>query len=296
QVTRLLSHPKRHRFVNSFADQWLNLREIDFTSPDSRRFRTFDAIVQHSMLEETRGFLDEMIKGNLPVTHVIHSEMSVLNERLARFYGFQDLPIVPGRGMQRVSLPPGAFRGGLVTQGAVLKVTADGTSTSPIVRGAFIGERILGFEIPPPPPNIPAVEPDIRGAVSIRDQLDKHRNDTSCASCHQKIDPPGFALENYDPVGLWRTKYGKARIDPSGRTLEGQSFADVREWKDIYRKQPDLLTRNLVRQLLTYGTGAPLRFSDRPEIEEMVRSLKKKNYGMRSIIHSVAGSQTFRRK
>jgi hypothetical protein len=130
-----------------------------------------------------------------------------------------------GSGLQKVKLDPASKRGGLVTQGAVLKVTADGTSTSPVVRGVFINERILGNHIPPPPPGVPAIEPDIRGATSIRDQLDKHRNNESCASCHQTIDPPGFALENYDPVGVWRSGYGKggrgAKVDPSGTTPEG---------------------------------------------------------------------------
>ena len=155
--------------------------------------------------------------------------------------------------MQKVSLGENK-RGGLVTQGSVLKVTANGTTTSPVVRGVWIGERILGLEIPPPPPDIPAVEPDIRGAVSIRDQLDKHRSNESCASCHRKIDPAGFALESFDPVGLWRSAYGSrknaAKVDPSGVTPEGEEFANVAQWKEIYLKKPDLLTEGFVKQLL----------------------------------------------
>jgi cytochrome c551/c552 len=218
QVERLLSHSKAKRFIASFTDQWLKLNQIDFTTPDTRLFRDFDPVVQESMLQETRTYFTELLRRDLSITSLIDSDFAFLNGRLARHYK-ADLALQSGEGLQKVSLKPEAKRGGLVTQGAILKVTADGTSTSPVVRGVFVNERILGNHIPPPPPGIPAIEPDIRGATSIRDQLDKHRNNESCASCHQTIDPPGFALENYDPVGIWRKGYGKdgkgAKIDPS---------------------------------------------------------------------------------
>lgn len=299
QVERLLKDPKSERFIESFTDQWLNLKEIDFTSPDQRLYRTFDTVVQDSMLNETRSFVREMIMGNYPVNHLIHSNFAMLNERLARFYGMKDLSLKPGAGLQKVSLGANP-RGGLVTQGAVLKVSANGTTTSPVVRGVWVGERILGMEIPPPPANVPAVEPDIRGAVSIRDQLDKHRNSESCAACHVKIDPAGFALESFDPVGLWRKKYGTkknaASVDPSGVTPEGDPFSDIREWKKIYMARKSMLAENFAKQLLTYATGAPPRFSDRGAVENIVKRSSEKEYRMRSIVHAVFGNQVFKSK
>ena len=183
--------------------------------------------------------------------------------------------------MQRVSLPE-SRRGGLVTQGAIMKVTADGTVTSPVVRGIFVNERILARHIPPPPPSVPAVEPDIRGAVSIRDQLAKHSSDETCANCHAKIDPAGFALENLDPVGLWRTAYGNRQELRKGRSFrvsrpEGKSFQALWEWKKIYAQQPARLSKAFAQHLLTYATGAPPQFSDQRDLQQVVeRSPGKK--------------------
>ncbi len=299
QIKRLLDDPKSERFIEAFTDQWLNLKEIDFTSPDQKLYKTFDPVVQESMIRETRAFVRQMIMENHSIKELIHSDFAMLNERLERFYGMKDLPLKPGAGIQKVSLGKNP-RGGLVTQGAVLKVTANGTTTSPVVRGVWVGERILGLEIPPPPPDIPAVEPDIRGAVSIRDQLDKHRSTESCASCHRKIDPAGFALESYDPVGLWRNKYGSkknaAKVDPSGVTPEGEEFVDIAQWKKIYIKKPKQLTESFVKQLLTYSTGAAPRFSDRKSIDQIVARSGEKDYRMGSIFHATLGSGVFKTK
>lgn len=296
QVERMLTDPKAKRFIESFTDQWLKLNQIDFTNPDNRLYRGFDPIVQESMLLETRSYVTEMIQKDLSITHLVDSDFTFLNERLARHYG-DDLKIEAGDGLQKVSLPPASRRGGLVTQGAILKVTADGTSTSPVVRGVFINERILGNHIPPPPPGIPAIEPDIRGATSIRDQLAKHRNNESCASCHQTIDPPGFALENYDPVGVWRTGYGKdgkgAKVDPSGTTPEGDAFATLAAWQKIQSQRADSLARGFATQFLTYATGAPLRFSNESSIDHLVRQSKGST---RSLIRESVLSEAFLRK
>ncbi len=300
QLHRLLEDQKSERFIESFSDQWLNLKLINFTVPDRRLYKTFDSIVQESMIDETRTFIADLLLHDRPVRHLVHSEHSFLNERLSRFYGMEKPEQLRlGKGLQKVPLKD-PRRGGLVTQGAVLKVTADGTTTSPVIRGTWVAERILGLEIPPPPPGVPAVEPDIRGAVSIRDQLDKHRNSRDCAACHKKLDPGGFALESYDPVGLWRTKYGNAKnaakVDASGVTPDGEAFADVLEWKSIYRERPEVLTRNLAKQLLTYSTGALIRFSDRSDLDAIVEKAAEKNYGVRSVLDAVVTSQTFQNK
>lgn len=295
QVERLLSHEKAKRFIHSFTDQWLKLNQIDFTTPDTRQFRDFDPTVQESMLQETRAYVTEMLRGDLSITHLVDSDFVFLNGRLARHYR-ADLNLKPGAGLQKVALKPQDIRGGLVTQGAILKVTADGTSTSPVVRGVFINERILGNHIPPPPPGIPAIEPDIRGATSIRDQLDKHRNNESCASCHQTIDPPGFALENFDPIGGWRVNYGMggrgAKVNPAGTTPEGNTFTDLTAWKQIYTKRADQFARGFAQQFLTYSTGAPPHFSDEAALDDIA----KMTTNVRSIIRAVVLSEVFRRK
>lgn len=295
QFERMIGHARARRFIHSYTDQWLKLNQIDFTTPDNRLFRDFDPVIQESMLQETRTYFAEMLLGDMDVTHLVASDFAFLNGRLARHYRISP-ELKAGDGLQKAALKPEDRRGGLVTQGAVLKVTADGTSTSPVVRGVFINERLLGSHIPPPPPGVPAIEPDIRGATSIRDQLDKHRSHESCSSCHQTIDPPGFALENYDPVGIWRKGYGKdgrgARIDPSGNTPEGEAFADLHGWQQIYLKRRVQLARGFAAHFLTYATGAPPRFSD----EAMLDGIAAKTTGLRSLLREVVLSEAFLRK
>jgi hypothetical protein len=333
QVGRMLTDARARRFIHSFTDQWLKLNQIDFTSPDTRLYRTFDPVVQESMLQETRAYVSELITKDLGITHLVDSDFAFLNGRLARHYAGMDavslpkdngkkrkqpkdkdspspvatmsltpaiLPTTAGGGLQRVTLPASSMRGGLVTQGAILKVTADGTSTSPVVRGVFVNERILGEHIPPPPPGIPAIEPDIRGATSIRDQLEKHRNNESCASCHQMIDPPGFALENYDPVGVWRDRYGRdgtgVRVNASGTTGEGDAFTGLKEWQKIYSQRANQLARGFAAQFLTYATGAPPRFSNEPGLEKIVSNTAKTGHGTRAILREAVLSEMFLRK
>lgn len=321
QVARLLADRKSQRFVESFSDQWLKLKEIDFTSPDTRQFPTFDPVVQESMLQETRAYLAELIREDLSITHLVDSNFAFLNGRLARHYQGDLLvnkkpdkknkaakpventlgavPLHVGEGLQKVALNPQSLRGGLLAQGALLKVTADGTSTSPVIRGVFVNERILGTHIPPPPPGIPAIEPDIRGATSIRDQLVKHRSSESCTSCHTLIDPPGFALESFDPVGGWRVRYGRgkgAEVDPSGLTPDGDAFADFEAWKNLYVQRSDQLARGFARQFLTYATGAAMRFSDAESVEKIVSRTAEGGHGLRSIVQSAVLSPVFLRK
>jgi len=301
QVERLLTDEKSERFVRSFTDQWLKLKQIDFTSPDPRQFRNFDPVMQESMVQETRAYVRELITQNLGITNLVDSDFAFLNGRLARHYR-SDVTVQPGGGLQKVSLPTTQekIRGGLITQGAILKVTADGTSTSPVVRGVFVNERILGAHIPPPPPGIPAIEPDIRGAVSIRDQLEKHRHDTSCAACHAVIDPPGFVLENFDPIGGWRTRYGTgnkgAPVNSTGITPDGTEFANLFDWKKIYQQRGDQLAQGFAKQFLTYATGARMRFSDNVVVDELVTQTATTGHGMRSILSAALTSPVFLKK
>lgn len=299
QITRLLADPKSDRFVKSFTDQWLKLNQIDFTTPDPKQFGSFDATLQQSMVEETRAYFRELIKGDVNITGMVESNFAFLNERLARHYGIADLSLKEGAGLQKVSLPEKAReqRGGLITQGAVLKVTADGSHTSPVVRGVFVNERILGVHLPPPPPGVPAIEPDIRGAISIRDQLEKHRSNENCMSCHLTIDPPGFVLENYDPVGAWRTSYGKdkkaAKVNAAGATRDGAQFSGLVDWRKIYTDRSDQLAAAFVEQFLTYATGAAPRFGDRDARGAIVSAEAENGYGLRSLMEASLKSPIF---
>jgi hypothetical protein len=296
QIARLLGHPKSQRFIAAFTDQWLDLRNLDATQPDPRRFKQFDLPLSLSLKKETQTFVTALIADNRPVTQLLKSDIGFLNTRLRDHYKLKDLKITPGGGFQKVALEP-SHRSGLLTQASILKITADGSVTSPILRGVWVNERILGRHIPPPPENIPAIEPDIRGAISIRDQLAKHTNSTSCASCHDKIDPSGFALESFDPIGQFRTAYGtkksSAKVDPSGITPDGKTFKGFSGWRQIYLDKPDVLTRAFAIQVLSYGVGSEMRFSDRPHLERIVAQASKKGHGLGTIIHSALTSEIF---
>ncbi|HMJ89556.1 MAG TPA: DUF1592 domain-containing protein, partial [Candidatus Acidoferrum sp.] len=274
QTERMLSDPKATRFVEAFLDYWLDLRRISATSPDAALYSDYylDDLLEESALAETRAFFTELLKADLPARNIVESDFAMLNERLALHYG---LPAKEGAKLRRVALPKETVRGGLMTQASVLKVTANGTTTSPVMRGAWIMERILGQKPPPPPPSVPAVEPDIRGATTIRDQLAKHRTQETCNACHAKIDPAGFALESFDVLGGWRERYramgdkpekGIAKsgqkfefhygptVDASGALPDGGKFSDVRELKRLLLGNERQIARNLAQQLTVYAT------------------------------------------
>ncbi|WP_084427071.1 DUF1592 domain-containing protein [Roseimaritima ulvae] len=295
QVDRLLEDHDE-QFIRDFANQWLDLSEINFTEPDRKLYREFDVVVQQSMVSETETFLTDLLRRDAPTARLIDSEYTFLNNRLARFY---DIDGVQGDAIQKVTLDESTRRGGVLTQGAILKVTANGTTTSPVIRGVWISERLLGESIPPPPESVPAIEPDVRGANTIRELLEKHRSDTSCASCHVKIDPPGFALENFDPAGSWRTHYFRrgnkqgAKIDPSYQWPDGASFADITEFRQRVLADPEKIAANVAEKMVVYGTGGEVSFADREAIEAMVRSTRKSDYGFRSILNAVVTSDLF---
>ena len=318
QAERMLDDPKARRFVEAFTDYWLDLRKIDDTSPSTTIYNDYelDDPLKLAAVEETRLFFAELLRADLPARNIIDSDFTFLNERLAEHYGIAG---VSGVRFRKVKLPADSLRGGVMTQASVLKVTANGTTTSPVLRGHWITERILGLETPPPPPTVKAVEPDIRGAVTIRQQLEKHRADASCASCHSKMDPPGFALESFDVMGGYRERYravsdkvppvrgfgmnGQAfafhyalPVDSAGALPDGRPFQDVRELKRLLVKEERPIARNLARQLTIFATGAPVRFSDREEIEKILDAAKAGRYGVRSIVHAIVQSDLFRNK
>ncbi len=314
ETDRLLDSPRSRQFVDAFLDYWLDLRRMLATAADSELYPEYylDDLLTESALEETQVFFAELLQRDLPARNLIASDFAMLNERLAMHYG---LPPVEGIALRRVALPKESVRGGLMTQASVLKVTANGTSTSPVLRGAWIMERILGKPLPPPPANVQAIDPDIRGAVTVRQQLERHRTQESCAVCHSKMDPPGFALENFDVLGGWRDHYravgggtpekGLAKsgqkfafhyalpVDAAGELPDGRKFKDIRELKELLLDDEKQIARNLTRQLAIYATGAPVRFSDRAQVEQILERASSSHLGVRSLVRELVQSQLF---
>ena len=311
----LIKSEKFDRFIKDFTDNWLDLRNIDFTSPDRTLFPEFDNYLKYSMLEETRAFVRRMFLENLPISNLVKSDFAMINERLARHYGIED---VTGSKIRSVSLPANSPRGGLLTQGSILKVTANGTNTSPVMRGVWVMERILGQVPTPPPPGISGVEPDIRGAETLRDLLEKHRSTESCQGCHAKFDPLGFALESFNPIGGYREHYRslspsapkverKVRaksvqyrvgpeVDSSGEFSDGKSFADIHDFMSGLAENEKLLAHAFLRKLLTFAIGRELGISDREEVERIVSQCSGGGYRAGDLLHAAISSNIFQSK
>jgi len=315
QVERLLKDARARRFTENFAGQWLDLHKLNDTTPSPQLYGEFDDYLFWSMPGETTRFFEAVLGGDRPLTDFTHSDWTFLNERLAKHYG---IPGVFGGELREVKLPANSHRGGVLTHASILKVTADGTKTSPILRGKWVLERLLGQPPAPPPPNVPAVEPDIRGATTIRQQLDKHRDNESCNACHRHIDPPGFALEAYDVIGGWRDFYRSSVhkreavvklanypgrtvvrgpvVEPGGVTAGGRTFRDLEDYKQILLADKDQLARCLTEKLLVYATGAELQFADREVVEQLVAQSRAQHHGFRSLVHAIVQSRIFLNK
>lgn len=312
QVERLLKHPNAEQFTTNFVGQWLGLRDIDFTEPSHQLHPEYDDMLKVSMVRETELFFAEVLNHDLSLTNFVASDFTMLNARLAKHYGIAG---VDGFAFRKTLLPPDCHRGGVLTMASVLKVTANGTSTSPVMRGAWVLDRILGQPPSPPPENVAALEPDIRGATTIREQLAKHRQIESCASCHVDIDPPGFALENFDVIGGWRDHYRTTswarhvkevvldgrkmpyydglKVESADVLPDGRRFANIDEFKQLLLADKDQLARALTTKLLTYATGAAPSSADESQIKAIVAKAREKNYGFRSLIHEIVASELF---
>lgn len=327
QSHRMLNDPKAERFVNDFLDQWLDLKDFDQTTPDRTLYPEFQPYLADALRQEPKRFFAELLKHNDGAAKLIDSDFLTVNQRLAEHYG---IPNVTGTPFKRVATPKDSHRGGFLTQGAILKVTANGTTTSPVKRGAWVMRKLLGFPPDPPPPEIAAIEPDVRGTTTVRELLAKHRDNASCAACHNKMDPPGFALESFDVIGGFRARYratqGKdvpeyektfmSHLDPAGKfpkheyhvgfrqgpavdaageTVGREKFADIDGFKQVLLKDVRQVARNLEKQLATYATGAPVSFGDRLQIEGMLDRAGG-NFPIRNLIGELVTSAMFLNK
>ena len=312
QIDRLLADPKAERFTRDFARQWLELGRLDETNPDPLLYPEYRFLLGQGVADETPAFLRELITQDLPARSLLKPGFAILTQRLAEHYGITG---VTGVEQRKVALPPDSLRGGLLGQAAIHKLTANGTTTSPVKRGVWVSDRLLDAPAPPPPPGISAVDPDTRGTTTIREQLTKHRSDPSCAACHAKIDAPGFALEAFDPIGGLRTRYRsngqgdlpaeKGRtdwkveyklgpnVDASGQLRDGRAFRDTPTFVDLLASDDEKLARAFVAHLTRYATGTEISYADRAEIRRIVEQTKSNGYGLRSLLHALAQSPLF---
>ncbi len=311
QVNRMLDDARSRRFVNDFAGQALRLYEMTATNPDPGLYPEYDDRLGQAMAAETQLFLAELIAQDLSAANLLEADFTFLNRRLAEHYG---VPGVAGTEMRRVTLPADSPRGGLLTQASIHKITANGTTTSPIPRGNFVLTNLLGRPAAPPPADVGALEPDTRGTTTIREQLDAHRQSPVCANCHRVIDPPGFALESFDPIGGFRTNYrvsggqlefgswiiqnpylDGAPVDASGITPGGDPFTGIDDYKRLLLdSELDQVARHLASQLLAFSTGAETTFADRDAVEAIVDAGRGEGHPVRAMIHRVVQSDLFR--
>ncbi len=291
QVLRMLADPKSDALIDGFLGSWLGMRELGATPPDRDTFNDFYHYdLDSAMRRETFLFTRYLIDQNLGVRHFLDSDFTFVNKQLARHYGI-DPP--SGYQFEKVALSD-RRRGGLLGQASVLTLTANGIDTSPVVRGVWLLENLLGTPPSPPPPDVEPLDPDVRGATTIRQQLDKHRSVASCYDCHRKIDPLGFALENFDPIGRWRDAYSKgAKIDSSGELPGGKTFEDVEGLKAVMLDQTDLFAASVIKKLLAYGIGRHVEPTDRPHVDSILAATADE-YRVRDLIVAVVLSEPFR--
>jgi hypothetical protein len=308
QAERMLEDPRSGRFLKDFTGQWLRVREVGLMKANPELYPEYDAELEAAMRGETEHFIAEMFDRDLPLSNLIDSDWTMLNQRLAKHYGIDG---VAGPDFRRVSLDKSqTVRGGLLTHASIHAVTSNGSTTSPVIRGTWMLEKFLGTPAPPPPPDVPAIEPDIRGASTIKEQLAKHRTIASCNSCHRKIDPLGFALENFDVIGGWRENY-RALVEPRpgarAKLADGAPVNSADEWagvgqfnsfqefRELVKQREDLVVQNLTHQLATFALGRAPGFADRQPLDAIATQVREKQSGMKSLVLELVSSPVFER-
>jgi len=292
QVRRMLGDERARMLVTNFADQWLQLRNVAAATPDMRAFPDFDDNLRKAFRRETHLFLESVLREDRSVTELLRANYSFLNERLAKHYGVAG---VYGSRFRKVTFGEGAERGGLLRQGSILTVTSYATRTSPVIRGKWVLDNILGVPPPPPPPNVPALE-ETKAAMkkmTVRERLAEHRRNPACAGCHKLMDPVGFALENYDAVGRWRRAEDGVPVDVSGGLPDGAQFSGVAGLEKALLTRPELFATTVTEKLLTYALGRGVEFTDAPAVRQIVRQAERNNFRFSSLLEGIAGSPSF---
>ena len=291
QVRRLLSDSRSQSLVTNFASQWLHLRNLASTSPDMRLFPDFDDNLRQAFRRETELFFESIMREDRSVLELLRANYTFVNERLAKHY---DIPHVYGSRFRRIALDEDSKRGGLLRHGSILTVTSYATRTSPVVRGKWILDNILGTPPPPQPADVPALEDNtVDGSLSVRDRLAEHRENPACASCHNLMDPAGFSLENFDAVGRWRNVEEGVPIDASGGLPDGSKFADVSGLEEALLHRPEMLVGTMSEKLLTFAIGRGVETYDAPAIRQIVRDAGLNAYRFSSLILGVVNSAPF---
>jgi hypothetical protein len=291
QVRRMLADSRSQALVSNFAAQWLHLRNLDAITPDMRLFPDFDDNLRRAFRRETELFVESVVREDRSVLDLLHANYSFLNERLAKHYG---IPHVYGSRFRRVTLDEGSWRGGLLRHGSILTVTSYATRTSPVVRGKWILDNLLGVPPPPPLPDAPALKDNtVDGRLSVRTRLAEHRSNPRCASCHNLMDPIGLSLETFDAVGRRRTAEDGKPIDATGGLPDGSRFADVDGLEAALLRRPELFVGAFAEKLLTYASGRGIEYYDAPAIRTIVRDARPHEFRISSIILGVAKSPPF---
>jgi mono/diheme cytochrome c family protein len=291
QVKRMLADPKSSALVENFAGQWLTLRKLAQVSPDAQLFPEFDEDLRAAMQKETELFFEAILREDRSLLDLIDADFTFVNARLARHYGMSG---IFGAHFRRVPAPPN--RGGLLTQASILTLTSHPTRTSPVKRGKWVLEQLLGTPPPPPPPDVPDLDEKKQLTGTLRQVMEQHRVNPICASCHARMDPIGFAFENYDAIGRWRTKEGSFDIDPSGELPDGRRFQGPAELKQILKEKKDLFARSVTEKMLTYALGRGLEFYDQCAIDKIVAALAKNDYRFSTLVVEIVHSDPFQKR
>ncbi|HEX4793529.1 MAG TPA: DUF1592 domain-containing protein [Humisphaera sp.] len=291
ETRRMLADARSRSLVTSFAEQWLHLRNLESITPDGRLFPDFDDNLRQALRQETELLFDEVLREDHSVLELLKTDHAWLNERLAKHYG---IPNIYGTRFRKVMLDPTSERGGLLRQGSVLTVTSYATRTSPVLRGKWILDNLFGAPPAPPPPNVPTLEENtVSASLPMRAKLAKHRANAACASCHNAMDPVGFALENFDAVGRWRTMEDGTPVDVSGGLPDGSQFSGVSGLEKALLDRPDIFVGTLTEKLFTYALGRGVEYYDAPAVRDAVRAAKASDYRFSTLIVSIVSSPQF---
>jgi hypothetical protein len=290
QVERMLRDPRSGALVENFAGQWLQLRNLEIVKPDSERFPNFDDALRRAMRQETEMFFEQLLRENGRITDFLEAPYTFVNDRLARHYG---IPDINGGEFRRVSLT-GTHRGGVLTHASILTLTSNPTRTSPVKRGKWVLDNLLGSPPPPPPPEVPELESQAELTGTLRERMEQHRENPNCISCHERMDPIGFGLEHFDGIGAWREFDGESAIDASGRLVTGESFEGIDELRAILaERRRDNFVRCLSEKMLIYALGRGLEFYDACAVERIVEQLELDDYRFSSLVHAITQSVPF---